>query len=258
MPQESKDSTTWSPTASPVTRGPAASMLREPWWPRMTGSPTRPLRPSRSVWHRPAPAILTRTSPGPGSFSSTCSTAYGASAARSTAAVISKASALQGVANGQVLEAADEGGGGPLGPAGELDGFQAGQELGEQGAGLHPGQGGAEAVVDAEPEREVLVGVAAGVEAERVGEDLLVAVAGGIGQQHRLTLLDGDAADLGVGGGGAHELLDRGDPADHLVRGGRQQGGVVSQPGQLSGMLCCGAPAPWAGGAGGVVGGRRG
>src|SRR5258708_25235019 len=153
MPQESKDSTTWSPTASPVTPGPTASMIPEPSWPRMTGSPTRPLRPSRSVWHRPAPAILTRTSPGPGSFSSTCSMAYGAAAARSTAAVISKASSLQGVANGQVLEAADEGGGDPLGPAGELDGFQAGPELGQAGAALHPGPGGPGGVLAARPRR---------------------------------------------------------------------------------------------------------
>ena len=76
-----------------------------------------------------------------------------------------------------MLEAADEGGGLHLGRPGELDGLQPGQQFGEQGAGLHPGEGGAKAVVDAEPEREMLVGVAADVEAERVVEDLLVAVA---------------------------------------------------------------------------------
>src|SRR5438132_970343 len=95
-------------------------------------------------------------------------------------------SSRQGVADGQVLEAADERGGHPLRLPRELDGFQARQELGEQGAGLHPGQGGAEAVVHPEAEREVLVGVTADVEAERVVEHLLVAVGRGVGQQQRL------------------------------------------------------------------------
>src|SRR5260221_471354 len=121
-------------------------------------------------------AIRTGTSPGPGSRSCTSSIAYAASAALSTAALISTVSALQGVADGQVLQAADERGGRPLRPAGQLDGFQPGQQLGEECAGLHPGEGGAEAQMDAEAEREVPVGVAADVEAERVIEDILVPV----------------------------------------------------------------------------------
>jgi hypothetical protein len=85
-------------------------------------------------------------------------------------------SSLQAVADGQVLESADEGGGGPLWLASQLNGLQPGQELGEEGTRLHPGEGGTKAEVDAEAEGEVAVGVAAGVEAERVVEDLFVAV----------------------------------------------------------------------------------
>src|SRR3984957_16452350 len=85
-------------------------------------------------------------------------------------------SSLQGVTDGQVLQAADEGRGHPLRPARELDGFQPRQELREQGAGLHPGQRRAEAVMHAEAECQVLVRVAADVEQERVGEDLLATV----------------------------------------------------------------------------------
>ena len=72
-----------------------------------------------------------------------------------------------------MLQAADEGGSRPFRPACQLDGFQPGQELGVERAGLHPGEGGTEAEVDAEAEREMPVGVAADVEAERVLEDLL-------------------------------------------------------------------------------------
>src|SRR5258708_37422923 len=128
-------------------------MIPEPSWPRMTGSPISPLRPSMSVWHRPAPAIRTRTSPGAGSRSCTSSIAYGASAALSTAALISTVSALQGVADGRVLPAAEERGGRPLRPTGHLDGFQPGQQLGREWPDLHPGEGGPAAQIHAEADR---------------------------------------------------------------------------------------------------------
>ncbi len=83
-----------------------------------------------------------------------------------------------------MLQAADERGGSPFRTAGQLDGFQPGQQLCEERAGLHPGECGAEAQVHAEAERQVPVRVAAHVEAERVVEDLLVPVGRGIGQQH--------------------------------------------------------------------------
>src|SRR6266478_5085370 len=91
-------------------------------------------------------------------------------------ATLPSVSSLQGVTDGQALQAADEGRGHPLRPARELDGFQPRQQLREQGASLYPGQRRAEAVVHAEAERQMLVRVAAGVEPERVVEDLLVAV----------------------------------------------------------------------------------
>src|SRR5580704_9414914 len=79
---------------------------------------------------------------------------------------LARRSSAQAVPDGEVLESADEGGGGPLRPAGELDGFQPGQQLGEERARLHPRESGAEAEVDAEAERQMPVRVAADVEAE--------------------------------------------------------------------------------------------
>ena len=67
------------------------------------------------------------------------------------------------------------------------------QQLGEHGLDLHPGEHGAEAVVHAEPEGEVLVRRAADVEAERVGEHLLVPVGRRVRQQDGVALLEGVA-----------------------------------------------------------------
>src|SRR3712207_7735961 len=50
------------------------------------------------------------------------------------------------------------------------------------------------------------------VEAERFVEDLLVAVARNVGQIDGFALGDRHPTHLGVLGGGAHELLDRGGP----------------------------------------------
>src|SRR5229473_46254 len=97
------------------------------------------------------------------------------------------------------------------------------------------------------------VRVAADVEMERVVEDGLVAVGRRVGQQQGLASLHRDYADFGVGGGGAHEFLDRSDPADHLVGSGRQQGRVAEQPVQLGRVLDESVQAAGDGGAGGVV-----
>ena len=75
------------------------------------------------------------------------------------------------------------------GRAGQLDVLEAGDELLEERPDLEAGQVGAEAVVAAEAEAEVLVGVGAGhVEGERVGEDPLVAVGRLVGEQQPVAL----------------------------------------------------------------------
>ena len=72
-------------------------------------------------------------------------------------------------------------------------------------------------------ERQVLVRVAADVELVGVGEHLFVAVARDVGQVDGFALGDLHAAHLGVLLRGAHELLDRHHPADHLLdRRGQQ------------------------------------
>src|SRR5688500_19996722 len=80
----------------------------------------------------------------------------------------SLARSAESVGDGEVLDATDEGGGGAGCVAGELEVVHRGQQLLEEHASLQPGQVGAEAVVGAEPEGEVLVVGASDVEAERV------------------------------------------------------------------------------------------
>ena len=90
-PHDSKEMTTWSPTATPVTSVPMASTTPAPSCPQMIGGGEIVAAPrgSTSVWHMPAPTMRTTTSSGRGSPSVTCSIEYGWSPARSTAAVIS-------------------------------------------------------------------------------------------------------------------------------------------------------------------------
>ena len=91
------------------------------------------------------------------------------------------------------------------------------EQLLEHHAQLEPGERLAEAEVRAEPERDVLVGMALHVEAERIVELRLVAV-GRFVEQHALLALEQLLADeLGVVRDGAAHVLDRADPAQHLL-----------------------------------------
>ena len=81
-----------------------------------------------------------------------------------------------------MLEAADECRRGQLGRSSQFDGVQAGYQFGEEAVHLHPRQRGAEAEVHAVAECQVLVRVAADVEPERLGEDVLISVPGNISQ----------------------------------------------------------------------------
>lgn len=83
---------------------------------------------------------------------------------------------------------ADERGGDQLRITGQLKGIQPGDQLGEEAGDLHAGQRRGHAEVHPVAERQVPVGVAADVEAERVGEDLLVGAPRSFGYQ-----LDGPA-----------------------------------------------------------------
>ena len=77
-----------------------------------------------------------------------------------------------------MLEAADEGGGGQFGRTGQFYGFQPRNQFAVKAVQLHPRQRGAEAEMHPVAERDMLVGVAADVEAEWLVEDLFVSVAG--------------------------------------------------------------------------------
>ena len=133
------------------------------------------------------------------------------------------------VANRQVLESAHEGGGGQFWLTGQFDGFQPRNEFGVEAVHLHSRQRGTEAEVHPVSERDVLIGIAADVEAERLIEDLLVAIAGNVSQIDGFTFGDRHTADGGVLGSGAHELLDRRRPPDHLLDGRRHQIHVLAQ-----------------------------
>ena len=135
-----------------------------------------------------------------------------------------------------MLEAADEGGRHEFGLTGEFDRGDPRYQFGEETVHLHAGQCGAQAEVHAVAEGQVLVGIATDVEAHRIGEDVLVAVGRDIAQQYRLALGDLHTAHLGVGLGGAHELLDRHDAADHLLDRGAHQARILLQPGQFTGI----------------------
>ena len=76
-------------------------------------------------------------------------------------------------------------------------------ELLEEHPDLEPGQRGAETEVGAEPERDVLVGLAGHVEALGIVEVRRVAVGRRVHQHDLLTLADGRAAELVVAVGDA-------------------------------------------------------
>jgi hypothetical protein len=74
------------------------------------------------------------------------------------------------------------------------------------------------------------------VEAERVGEGGLVAVAGEVGEEEPLALADPGRPDGRVLLRVAHEVADGRDPADHLVDRVVDERGVVAQRAQLVGV----------------------
>src|SRR5215211_8687467 len=86
---------------------------------------------------------------------------------------------------------------------------KAAEEAGEGEASFDPAEGGAETVVRAGAEREVLVVGAGRVEGVRVGEPARVAVGGAGEDEHGPLLLDGHAGYLGVLGGEALREVHR-------------------------------------------------
>ena len=87
-PHEVNDSRTWSPGATDVTAEPTRSTTPAPSWPSTPGSGngSPPEATPRSVWHRPAAVIRTRTSSARGSSSSTSARVKGAPPDSTTAA----------------------------------------------------------------------------------------------------------------------------------------------------------------------------
>ena len=95
------------------------------------------------------------------------------------------------------------------------------QQLLEEHAQLEAREARAEAEVRAEAEGDVRVRVARGVEAERIGEDALVAIRRRVEQQQLVARADALAAQRRVARGGAVHVLDRRHPAQHLLDGDR-------------------------------------
>ena len=144
-----------------------------------------------------------------------------------------------------------------LGLAGELGVLEPRDQLVVERPGLEPGEVRAEAVVGAEPERDVPIRVARDVEDVRVLEHGLVAVRRRERHQHRLALGNGHAAEDLIAGGGAHELLHRRHVPEHLLHRARHEVEVVHQESQLLGMREQRRESAADRGAGGVVAGGR-
>ena len=100
----------------------------------------------------------------------------------------------------------------------------------EQHAQFQPGEVGAEAEVRADPEREVVVGLAVGLERLRIVEVLLVEVGRLIHQQHLVAGVQLLAAELEVPGDRAVHVLDGRDPAQHLLDGQPDAAAIGHQP----------------------------
>jgi hypothetical protein len=139
----------------------------------------------------------------------------------------------------------------------ELEGVKAAGEGGEHGLGLDAGEGGAEAVVDAVAEGEVLVGGAADVEAVGVGDERGVAVGGGEVEEQALADLESLAAELEGLVDPPRNDLHGGVVAEHLLDGGGDEGGVVAQGGPLLGVAGEGPRAVADQVAGGLVAGEQ-
>lgn len=82
--------TTWSPGRTRVTFGPTASTTPAPSCPPTIGSLLQesPVRRCSSEWHIPEAANLMRTSPAPGSSSSSSTSSHGLPVSRMTAALV--------------------------------------------------------------------------------------------------------------------------------------------------------------------------
>ena len=114
--------------------------------------------------------------------------------------------------------------------AGQGQGLEPVEQLGEHDPRLEAGQRRPQAEVGPEAEAHVRVGVA--VDAQPVGvgaEHLLVPVGRGVDQQHRVALGDRHAPDGGGRGGRAHERDDRRRPAQQLLDGAREERPVGPQ-----------------------------
>ena len=87
------------------------------------------------------------------------------------------------------------------------------------------------------PEGQVLVGFAADIKPERVGEHLVVPIRRDVGQQDRFAFGYALAPNDGVCLRRAHELLDRNHPANHLLDGRSHQTHVCRQAGKFGRIL---------------------
>src|SRR6185312_3730502 len=104
------------------------------------------------------------------------------------------------------------------------------QELAEERLHLQPGERRAEAEVRALPERDVVVGAAGDVEAERVGEAALVDVGRHVVDDHLVARPDRLPAQLQIAGGGAAERQHGRVQAQHLLDRRGQQRRVGPEP----------------------------
>ena len=111
------------------------------------------------------------------------------------------------------------------------------QQLLEEHPPLEPRQVHAEAVVLGDAERQMRVRLAVDVEPLRVVEDRFVAVGRRVVHRHLVAGLDLDVAQLGVGGRGATEVVQRVGPPQDLLDGAVDQCRVGAQLGQLLGMV---------------------
>src|SRR6266446_5736907 len=112
--------------------------------------------------------------------------------------IISPGPPLRCEADGHALDAVDEVRTQPRHGSGQLDVGQPAQELFEHDLDLEAGEVGAETEVVTDAEGEVVVRVAAHVEAVGVREDLLVPVGGDVPQRHLLPLADLLTTELGI------------------------------------------------------------
>src|SRR3954453_3097843 len=99
----------------------------------------------------------------------------------------------------------------------EGDRFQPRQQFLEQDAHLELGQILPEAEMRAVAEGDMAVRLAVATKLIGLLEHVLVAIARRVATHQPVALCNFASAELGVGRGRAHEMLDRGHPADRLV-----------------------------------------